>query len=159
MPENCDVSFADKIETYLTEDGDHEDLGHAPAAAAGQEERAVVPPALVDAVKRDGVLHLLVLELDEGRVGVAVAVEADEESERLLVAAVGHEVPGRLGDDEDQEHDNDRADSLEDNRDLPLEVAAHVRAAEGDSRSRDRTTEPTAYQSARALERMCHSQL
>lgn len=142
--ENDRVEVSETVARELTEDGDHEHLSHSPAAVVGEEERAVVPPHLVDAVELDALPHLLNLELDELGVGVLVAVILDKEGDGLLLAAVGHEVTGGLGEEEDGAHDDDASSSLEDQGNAPRVVVVDVVGAESDNGSRDGTTEPTA---------------
>jgi len=138
------VEVSETVARELTEDGDHEHLSHSPAAVVGEEERAVVPPHLVDAVELDALPHLVDLELDELGVGVVVAVELDEEGNGLLLAAVGHEETGGLGEEHDGGHDDDAGGGLEDQGNAPRVVAVNVVGAEGDDGGRDGTTEPTA---------------
>ena len=128
----------------MTEDGDHEHLGESPAAGVGEEERAVVPVGLVDSVLSDVLLHLLDLEAHQTRVGVAVAVVLDQERNSFVFPSVGHEVAGRLGNEENADHDNDTRVSLEDQGDSPRKVRVHVLASEGDGSRGNATAEPPA---------------
>lgn len=148
--ENNGVEVAETVARELTEDGDHEHLRQTPAAAVREQERAVVPPDLVDAVGADTGAHLLDLEADKGRVGVAVAVVLDEKREGLVLTAVGHVPAGRLRDEEDATHDDQAGEGLEDQRQAPAVVALDEVAAIGDDGSRDGTTEPTAVVKAGA---------
>jgi len=137
------VEVTKTVTGELAEDGDHENLGHAPATAAGKEERAVVPPDLVDRVGDNGLAHLLELEEDERSVGVAVAVVLGEEGVGTLVVTLGHEVTRRLGDEEDEDEDEHTSDGLEDKGKAPLDVRVDVRGTKGDGSGGNRATEPT----------------
>lgn len=87
--EDDGVEVTETVAGKLAKDGDHEHLGHAPAAAVGHEERAVIPPDLVDTVGPDTVPHLLSLEQHQLGIGIAVAVILDKEGNSLSIAAVG----------------------------------------------------------------------
>lgn len=110
----------------------------------GHEERAVVPPDLVDTVGLDAVPHLLGLEQDKLGVGVTVAVVLDKEGDSLSLAVVGKEETGRLGEEEDGAHDDQAGESLEDQGDTPRPVALDEVAAIGDTGGGNGTSEPTA---------------
>ena len=142
--ENGGVEVAETVAGELTEDGDHEHLSHTPAAVVGQEERAVIPPDLVDTIGLDTLPHLLSLEHDELGVGVVVAVVLDKEGDSLSLTVVGKEEAGRLGKEEDGGHDDNAGESLEDQGDTPRPVALDEVAAVGDAGGGNRTTEPTA---------------
>ncbi len=115
-----------------------------------EQERAVVPPNLVDAVGADTGAHLLDLKADKSRVGVAVAVVLDQELEGLVLTAVGDVPAGRLRNEENTTHDDQAGKSLEDQRQTPAVVALDVVAAVCDDGSRNGTTEPTAVVKAGA---------
>jgi hypothetical protein len=110
----------------LAEDGNHENLSHTPATTTGKEERAVVPPDLVDRVKGDRLAHLLELEEDKRGIGVAVTVVLGKESVSTLLVALGHEETRRLGDEEDKNEDEHTGNGLEDKGKTPRHVVVHV---------------------------------
>lgn len=142
--EDDSVEVTETVAGELAEDGNHKHLGHAPAAVVGHEERAVIPPDLVDTVGLDTLPHLLSLEQDELGVGVAVAVVLDKEGNSLSLAVVGEEETGRLGEEEDGTHDDNTGESLEDQGNTPRPVALDKVAAVGNAGSGNGTSEPTA---------------
>lgn len=148
--EDDGVEVTETIAGELTEDGDHEHLGHAPAAVVGHEERAVVPPNLVDTVGLDTIPHLLSLEQHQLGVRVAVAVVLDKEGNSLSLAVVGEEEAGRFGEEEDGGHDDQAGESLKDQGDTPRPVALDEVAAVGNASGRNGSSEPTAVVEASA---------
>lgn len=103
-----------------------------------------VPWLLVNAVLSNVLPHLLDLKHDQTRIRLAVSVVLGKEGNRLILAAVGHQVTGALGDEEDSDHDDDTGKALHDQGDLPRQIALDLVAAVGDGSSRDGATEPTA---------------
>jgi hypothetical protein len=102
-----------------------------------------VPPTLVDTILRDVLLHLHHLERDEIVVPLPVTVVLDEGIDGVLLASVGHEVSRGFRDEEHGAHDDDARKGLEDERELPREVAVDVVGAEGDGGGGDGAAEPT----------------
>lgn len=67
-----------------------------------------------------------------------------EESDGLLLLAVGYLPTGRFGNEPDGTDDNNTGKALQDERNTPREVVVDVVAAVGDGCSGDGTTEPAA---------------
>lgn len=138
------VEVTKTVAGELTEDTHEQDLERTPASRRGVEELRVVPPALVSTVERDTLLEFNPFEFDNGVVGVARTVEADQEVAGIVVTAGSHQPTGRLGQEPDGQDDDHGRSSLEDEGKTPGEVAVDLSAAEGDTGGRDGSSEPTA---------------
>ena len=116
----------------LREGRDEEDEPDPVQGGAGVEEGAVVPPALVggdfDFVV-DRVLDLVAFEFDDCGVGVAVAMEFDQDFSGFFRLAVGEEPAGRFGQRPDKGHDDEGWDGLQDDGDSPRPVRDDVACA------------------------------
>jgi len=70
-------------------------------------------------LEADGLLDLLVLELNEWVVNVAVSVVLSEHLKRLLGPLLGEQPTRRLGDPEDEHELDDGGKGLDESRDSP----------------------------------------
>ncbi|CAK5262559.1 unnamed protein product, partial [Mycena citricolor] len=68
----------------------------AVAGIRGVEQLSGVPPALVRGILLDGLLEFPHLQLDQGRVGVVVAVVTGKHSQRIVLSADSEKPSGRL---------------------------------------------------------------
>lgn len=103
-----------------------------------------IPPSLVDTIQTNTLSHFLDLQEDEAGIPVAITVVLGQESDGLLLLAMGDLPTGGLGNEPDGTDDNNTGKALQDERNTPRVVVVDVVAAVGDSRSGDRTTEPAA---------------
>lgn len=109
-----------------------------------RKQRLTVPPSLVNTVNADTLLHLFDFQTDETSVRVAVTVELDQEGNGLLLAALGEEPTGRLGNEPHSENDDNTGKALADEGNAPLPVGAHEVGAVGDQSGGNAASEPTA---------------
>lgn len=113
------VEVAKTVSGELAERAHHDDLQESPAAIVLAEQRAVVPPDLVNAILANALLHLLDLKHDQTGRWVPIAVVFDQEGDGLLLLAVGHLETWRLWQEEDRAKDNDTGEALKQQGDSP----------------------------------------
>lgn len=108
-------------------DKEHETV----TVATGFEKVKIAAICLCLVLHGNGVLHLVVLELDSGVIAVAIGMILGENVESLLGALLGYKPTGRLGDPPDANNLDEGGDAL-DEGDGPLGlVAMDVDGAKG----------------------------
>lgn len=133
----------------LPEEGHGEHDHGAVALLAAVEELAVVPPSLVGARDGDVLDHLLVLELDDGRVAAAFAVVLGHGVECLLVAVVGDEPARGFGEERGAEQYDAGEDHLEPDGDTPGHGAGHGGSTVGNESTWYPSYEPEGIENPR----------
>jgi hypothetical protein len=110
----------------------------------GSEETAVIPESLVGAVNFDLLLELHVLELYYRILLIAGTVVLGQEGKSLVIATLSHKPTGRLGEEKSGANYNASGGTLKDERKTPRPVGGDATCAEGDTSSRNGTSEPSA---------------
>jgi len=124
----------------LGEETDEERDDNAAAHTIRPEQ---VHPALLRGLhlRANGLADLHDLSLDEERAGVALSVVLDEHLSGLLIAVLGDEVTGRLGEEEDGGNLQDRGADLQQRGQAPGPVVGNVGGAQSDGRGENLTDE------------------
>jgi hypothetical protein len=112
------------------------------AVAAGLEEVEVAAGLLVLEFETDGLLDLVVLELDGRVVDVAVGVVLSKNVESLFVAFLGDQPTGGLRNEEDESKLNDGREGLGEGGDSPGPVGLDSLGAESEPCADDGTDVP-----------------
>lgn len=132
----------DGVSGPLTEDGEDDVDADTIAGCAAVEQRTVIPPALVGAIKLEMLLVLEHLQSHPWAVRVAMAVVLDEEV-LALVDLVVHVVPTwALRQQENEDADEPTEHQLEPDRKKPARVASHLQGTTTSARCDDSTSEP-----------------
>jgi len=128
----------------LREETEGDDEHESVPVALGLEEIEVGGALLSVEFEADGLLDLLVLELDQRVVDVAVSVVLSENLKGLLGPLLGEQPTRRFGDPEDEHELDDGGESLDQSRDSPRPVVVNVLSAERDPRANQGTDIPQA---------------
>lgn len=134
----------DSVTRPLGEDTEGDEDGESVAVALGAEEIGVAGVALGLVLETDGLLDLLVLELDGGVLVVAVGVVLGEHGKSLVVLVLGNEETGGLGDPVDEGKLDERGESLEKGGHTPRPLGGDVGGAEGEPGDDQGTDVPQA---------------
>lgn len=90
------------IAGVLRDDTERDEKHEAVAVSSGLDEVEVAAVLVCLVLHGNGFFDLVVLELDSGVLAVAIGVVLGEDVEGLVVALLGHEPTGRLGDPPDE---------------------------------------------------------
>ena len=132
----ADHGAADELREHRDEHDQPDPVQRRP----GVEEKAVVVPAPGEqlGLEVDAQLDLVALELDDGGVGIVVAVVLGQDGAGLVRLGRRVQVSRGLGDGVDQSDDDEGGDRLDDDRDAPGPVRGHVAGAVGGPGRRQR---------------------
>ena len=126
----------------LREEPDSDDDAHTAEIGAGVEQLEVRRGFLEGLLDSDSLLDFIVLELDEGVVGVPVRVEPGKDSQSLGIISVTDEESGALGDEPDEEELEDGGEGLQDRGNSPGPVVRDVECPECSPGGDDGAGEP-----------------
>ena len=102
-----------------THKGEGNDDPHALAVSGSSEQSAPSDGLSSSAVKSDGLLDFVVLELDEGVLVIAAGVVVGEGAEGIGITALADKPSRRLGAEPHEEDLSDGGKTLEDGRETP----------------------------------------
>ena len=125
-----------------THKGEGNDDPHALAVSGRSEQSGPSDSLSSSAVKGDGLLDFVVLELDEGVLVVAVSVVVGEGAEGIGITALADEPSRRLGAEPHEENLSDGGETLEDGRETPCPRRLDAESAVGGPCSDDSTGVP-----------------
>ena len=128
----------------LREETERDDEHESVPVALGLEEVEVGGTLLGIELEADGLLDLLVLELHQRVVDVAVGVVLSENLQGLLGPLLGEQPTRRLGNPEDEHELDDGGEGLDQSRNSPRPVVVNVLCAERDPRADQGANVPQA---------------